>query len=94
MRCGVRLPAGRGAGRRGPDASGEIAGTWTLDTSIGSFDDFSGSFVGYRVQEELAGIGGQTAVGRTPDVTGSLTIEGTTLSAAQVTADLTGAAER
>jgi polyisoprenoid-binding protein YceI len=71
-----------------PAADGGIAGAWTVDTSIGSFSDFSGSFVGYRVQEELAGIGGQTAVGRTPDVSGSLTIEGTTVTEVQVTADL------
>jgi polyisoprenoid-binding protein YceI len=62
---------------------------WSVDASIGSFDDFSSSFVGYRVQEELAGIGGQTAVGRTPDVSGSLTLEGTTLTSVEVTADLT-----
>lgn len=74
-----------------PDASGAApaAGTWGVDASIGSFDDFSGSFVGYRVQEELASIGAATAVGRTPDVTGTLVLEGTTLSSVQITADLT-----
>jgi hypothetical protein len=41
-----------------------------VDPSVGSFDDFSGSFVGYRVQEELASVGATEAVGRTPDVTG------------------------
>jgi polyisoprenoid-binding protein YceI len=56
---------------------------------VGSFTDFSGSFVGYRVQEELASIGAQEAVGRTPDVTGSLTIAGTTITTVDVTADLT-----
>jgi polyisoprenoid-binding protein YceI len=66
-----------------------IDGTWTVDPSIGSFSDFSGSFVGYRVQEELAGIGAQTAVGRTPDVTGSMTIAGTAVTAATLEADLT-----
>ena len=67
----------------------ETDGTWTIDPSIGSFDDFSGSFVGYRVQEELASIGGNVAVGRTPDVSGQLTLEGTTLTTVDVTADLT-----
>lgn len=67
----------------------QITGAWTVNTSIGSFTDFTSSFVGYRVQEELAGIGGQTAVGRTPDVSGSLTIEETTVTSARVTADLT-----
>ncbi len=33
---------------------------------MGSFDDFSGSFVGYRVKETLASIGATEAVGRTP----------------------------
>lgn len=66
-----------------------IAGTWSVDPSVGSFDDFSGSFVGYRVQEELASVGATEAVGRTPDVTGSLTVDGTTVTAAEFTADLT-----
>ena len=66
-----------------------LDGTWTVDGSIGSFDDFSGSFVGYRVQEELAGVGASTAVGRTPDVTGSLTLDGSTISEASFEADLT-----
>ncbi|MFL5769846.1 MAG: YceI family protein [Chloroflexota bacterium] len=63
-------------------------GTWNVDSSIGSFSDFSGSFVGYRVQEELANIGAATAVGRTPNVTGSLTFDGSTVTGADFTADL------
>ena len=70
-----------------------LDGTWSVDPSIGSFDygagDFSGSWVGYRVQEELAGVGGSTAVGRTPDVTGSLTLQGSTVTEASFQADLT-----
>jgi polyisoprenoid-binding protein YceI len=66
-----------------------ITGTWNVDTSIGSFSDFSGSWVGYRVQEQLASIGANTAVGRTPAVTGSLTIAGTSVTAVTITADLT-----
>ena len=31
--------------------AGGLDGTWTVDTSIGSFADFSSSFVGYRVNE-------------------------------------------
>ncbi len=65
-----------------------LDGTWTVDPTLGSFDDFSGSWVGYRVQEELAGVGGTEAVGRTPDVTGSITLAGTSLAAADLTADL------
>jgi len=76
-----------------PGASGTapatLDGSWSVDTAIGSFDDFSGSFVGYRVLEELVGIGAATAVGRTPDVSGSLVLEGTTITAVEITADLT-----
>ena len=37
----------------GADASGGIEGDWTVDTSVGSFDDFSGTWAGYRFDEEL-----------------------------------------
>jgi polyisoprenoid-binding protein YceI len=78
------------AGSSQPVASGGgIDGTWNVDTSIGSFADSTSSFVGYRVQEELASIGASTAVGRTPKVSGSLTINGTQVTAATITADLT-----
>jgi polyisoprenoid-binding protein YceI len=70
-------------------ASRGLDGTWSVDESVGSFSDFSGSFVGYRVQEELANIGAATAVGRTPDVTGAVTFDGTTVTAVEMTADLT-----
>ena len=59
-------------------------GTWKVDTSIGSFADNTSSFVGYRVQEQLAGIGANKAVGRTPDVSGTLTLSGTTVTAVEV----------
>jgi polyisoprenoid-binding protein YceI len=71
------------------DTSTGLDGTWTVDGSIGSFSDFSSSFVGYRVQEELVGVGAATAVGRTPDVTGSLVLSGSTISEATFEADLT-----
>jgi polyisoprenoid-binding protein YceI len=74
-------------------ADASLDGTWTVDPTIGSFDygagDFSGSWVGYRVQEELAGVGGVEAVGRTPDVTGTITLSGTSLTGADLVADLT-----
>ncbi len=67
-----------------------ISGTWTVDTATGDFDfqSATGTFVGFRVDEELAGIGSTTAVGRTGDVDGTITIEGSTLTAATFTADL------
>ena len=72
-----------------PLPSGGLDGVWNVDTSIGSFSDFSDSFVGYRVQEQLANIGGNIAVGRTPDVSGSLTLSGTSVTTVTITADLT-----
>ena len=67
-----------------------VAGTWTVDTSIGefSFEDSTGTFVGFRVQEELTGIGSTTAVGRTPEVGGSMTIDGTSVSAVSIEANM------
>jgi polyisoprenoid-binding protein YceI len=85
------LLAGPSASAPGTSTSSPMAtGTHSLvvNTSLGSFSDFSSSFVGYRVQEELASIGGNTAVGRTPDVSGTVTIEGMTVTAAEITADL------
>ncbi len=59
-------------------------GTWT----VAQGDDV---FVGYRMQELFGGDTiKKTAVGRTTGVTGTLTIEGTTISGAEVTADLAG----
>jgi polyisoprenoid-binding protein YceI len=68
-----------------------IAGAWAVDDSVGefSFEDSTGSFVGFRVAEELAGIGSTTAVGRTPAVNGTMTIDGTTLTATTIEADMT-----
>jgi len=76
------------AGDAGPSA---IDGTWTVDTVTGEFDfdSASGTFAGYRVEEELAGIGANTAVGRTGAVTGSVTIDGTTVDEAQFEVDMT-----
>ena len=59
--------------------SGETDGTWTVST---------GSLVGYRVTEKLFGQSNE-AVGRTGDVTGSITISGTTITAGDFTVDMT-----
>jgi polyisoprenoid-binding protein YceI len=82
-------PASPSAAASSSAVAGSLDGTWNVDTSIGSFSNFSGTFVGYRIQEELASIGGNTAVGRTPDVSGSLTMQGTSITAVNITADLT-----
>jgi polyisoprenoid-binding protein YceI len=76
----------------GSAAAGVTAdGTWEVDTSIGTFsvEETTGTFVGFRVDEELANVGATTAVGRTPAVSGSITLDGTTLTAAEFSADLT-----
>src|SRR6185312_10938256 len=78
------LPSGAGS-----TLAAGLDGAWAVDTSLGSFADFSSSWVGYRVDETLAGNRANTAVGRTPDVTGTLTLDGTKITAVDVAADLT-----
>lgn len=60
--------------------SGDVSGTWKATTT--------GSEAGYRVKEVLFGQDA-TAVGRTSSVTGSLVIDGTTISSAKVVVDMT-----
>ena len=72
-------------------AAASTAGTWAVDTDIGSFSDFTSTWVGYRVQEVLGnGIGSATAVGRTPLVVGSVVLTNDAIEAVEVTADLRG----
>jgi polyisoprenoid-binding protein YceI len=70
----------------------EFAGTWTVDNTSGEFDRqgevYSRSYAGYRIDEELAGRGANTAVGRTDDVTGTMTIEGTSITGVDIEVDL------
>lgn len=70
-------PGGTTAAAAGDTASATtgIAGTWTIG---------SGSQAGYRVHETLAGQKA-VAVGRTDSVTGTVTITGTTMTAAEIT---------
>jgi len=60
-------------------ARAPLAGAWKIG---------SGSVVRYRVKETLFGQSG-TAVGQTEDVTGSMTISGTKVTAATFTVDMT-----
>ncbi len=68
-----------------------VEGTWTVDTETGDFDfeSASGSFAGFRITEELASIGATEAVGRTGDVSGTMTIDGTTVTEASFEIDMT-----
>jgi len=73
-----------------PGSAGDpLDGTWTIDATTGSLADGSSTYGGYRVQEELSGFGANTAVGRTQDVTGSMTIHGTAITMLDVTVDMT-----
>ena len=63
-------------------ATGDLSGTWTIDSA--------NSFVGYRIDEELARVGSTTAVGRTSDVTGTLEFDGETITVVDVVANLQG----
>lgn len=69
---------------------GTINGAWVIDDEIGDFDfeTASGSFAGFRVDEELT-VGAVVAVGRSGGVTGTVTIADGTLTGADVTVDMT-----
>jgi polyisoprenoid-binding protein YceI len=73
------------------DPLGSPEGAWVVDTTVGEFsitEQTNATFVGFRVDEVLRAIGSTTAVGRTPGVTGSLEIVGTTLVSVEVVGDL------
>jgi polyisoprenoid-binding protein YceI len=66
-------------------SDGDVAGTWTVT---------DGSLAGYRVRERLASLSAESdAVGRTSDVSGSITVESdaqtTTLTGGTLTVDTT-----
>jgi polyisoprenoid-binding protein YceI len=69
----------------------DVSGDWSVDTTTGtfSFGNATATFAGFRVEEELARIGASTAVGRTPEVSGTVTIDGTTITSAEIAVDLT-----
>ncbi len=61
-------------------ADDPLSGTWSVDPA-------GDIYVGYRVEEVIAGVN-TTATGRTTQVTGTTTFDGLTLSAAEFTADV------
>lgn len=81
-------PAEPAADAAAPAAVTTMDGRWTVDRSSGSFEDFSSSWAGYRVDEQIAGIGANTAVGRTPDVQGHLVIAGNTITEVNVSVNM------
>ena len=82
---------GDGAPPQGGATATSADGTWRVDTSVGEFSvtQTTGTFVGFRIAEELSSIGSTEAIGRTPAVSGTVTIDGRTLTDASVVADLT-----
>ena len=72
-------------------STAELAGTWAVDAETGEFtlEDATGSFAGFRVDEELASVGAFTAVGRTGDVSGTLEIADEHVTSADIAVDLT-----
>lgn len=82
-----------------PDAAASVGsgtdGVWTVDTTIGTFDEScltevcGSTFAGFRIDEELASVGAKTVVGRTPDVAGQMEISGTQVIGANFVVDMT-----
>lgn len=73
-----------------PQTAEDLDGTWVVDTSR-EFDRATGrgTFIGYRIAEELQGVGATTAVGRSPSVEGEVTFAGLVVSSVVVEGDLT-----
>ncbi|MDE0845537.1 MAG: YceI family protein [Actinomycetota bacterium] len=73
-----------------PAESESASGEWVIDNTSGNFtfEDASGSFVGFRIDEKLVGIGSVTAVGRTDVVSGKIVIDGSSLVETIIEADL------
>ncbi|MGH9191350.1 MAG: YceI family protein [Acidimicrobiales bacterium] len=82
-------PGSGSASSDGSTGDAAVDGTWTVDQSVGSFADFTSTWAGYRFDEELVSIGTNTAVGRTPDVTGTMTVAGDEVTAVDVEVDVT-----
>ncbi|MEX2032749.1 MAG: YceI family protein, partial [Dehalococcoidia bacterium] len=61
-------------------AGESLDGSWTVDASQ--------SFLGYRINEELASVGSTTAVGRTSTIEGVLEFDGSAITGVSITADL------
>lgn len=86
-----RAPSTRSAAPRTVPASTPAAREWTVSSDVVDYDFEAsrGTFVGFRIEEELTGQGVATALGRTPAITGNLVQRGQVVSTAEFTADLT-----
>jgi len=74
----LKTPGSTGTGGSSTAGSASVAGSWSVR---------AGSVVGYRVKEVLFGQN-HVAVGRTDEITGHITINGTTVSAGAFTVQL------
>lgn len=73
-----------------PTPTEEPAAAWPDDpTGEWVVSGAGETFVGYRVNEELANVGAFTAVGRTRAVTGALVFDGAAITSVEIEADLT-----
>jgi len=66
-------------------SSASLNGTWSVVAGTGA----QATTAGYRVKERVFGVGADTATGRTHDVTGSVTVVGTRVTAAHFTVNMT-----
>lgn len=73
---------GSGTPQSTPGAPIDLKGRWEVAPG-------ASSFVGYRVREQLARVGANTAVGRTQAVSGSLQFDGSSITSVELVADLT-----
>jgi polyisoprenoid-binding protein YceI len=89
-----RLQSPTASGSPGGTTAGTPAAASTGSASSGSSAarswsiDAANSFVGYRVVEELVGIGANTAVGRTSALSGDLSYDGRAITDLEVKADM------
>src|SRR6056297_933915 len=92
--------SGDGDADAGDDAGEDTAATpedgalpadWQIVTDAVEYDlaEGTGTFIGFRIAEELTTVGDTEAVGRTPAVEGTVTLEDTTLVDAMIVGDLT-----
>jgi polyisoprenoid-binding protein YceI len=68
----------------------QLDGTWNVDAETGEFDfqSATGSFAGFRIDEELIQIGTKEAVGRTGGVSGTMELADGEVTAVDVTVDM------
>jgi polyisoprenoid-binding protein YceI len=82
-------PSSAGTASGATPSADALDGDWRIDADSGSLADASSSFAGYRIREQFSGIGANTVVGRTQRVSGSLMIDGTTITSLSVDVDMT-----